>query len=65
MDYEQKYKEALGWMRDLHQVLRHQLWLDRPEDKKSPITVDADEAMQFGTEPLAKIENNNHKTEPK
>lgn len=31
------------------------LWLDRPEDQKSHITVDAYEAMQYGSEPLAKI----------
>lgn len=31
-------------------------WLDRPDDEKSNITVDASEAMQFGNEPLAKIE---------
>jgi hypothetical protein len=38
-----------------------QLWLDRPEDKKSPITVDASEAMRFGSSVLAKINriNNN------
>jgi len=32
------------------------LWLDRPEDKKSPYTVDASEAMPFAQEPLASIE---------
>ena len=41
---------------DLHQVIRHQLWLNRPEDKKSNYTVDASEAMQFAQEPLATIE---------
>lgn len=57
------YDDTADILFDLHQVLRHQLWLDRPEDKKSHITVDADEAMQFGTEPLAKIEKQQtHKT---
>ena len=41
---------------DLHQVLRHQIWLDRPNDEKSTITVDASAAMRFGDEPLAIIE---------
>lgn len=57
------YADTADILYDLHQVLRHQLWLDRPEDKKSHITVDASEAMQFGTEPLAKIEKQQtHKT---
>lgn len=57
------YDDTADILYDLHQVLRHQLWLDRPEDKKSHITVDASEAMQFGTEPLAKIEKQQtHKT---
>ena len=50
------YDDTADILFDLHQVLRHQLWLDRPEDKKSHITVDADEAMRFGSEPLAIIE---------
>lgn len=40
----------------IHQVIRHQLWKDRPEEQKSFMTVDADEPMRFGSEPLAKIE---------
>lgn len=39
----------------LHTVLRHQLWLDRPEESKSHITVDSDEPMRVGSEPLAVI----------
>ena len=50
------YDDTADILFDLHQVLRHQLWLDRPEDKKSHITVDSDEAMRFGSEPLAIIE---------
>lgn len=57
------YDDTADILFDLHQILRHQLWLDRPEDKKSHITVDADDAMQFGTEPLAKIEHNNQNTQ--
>lgn len=50
------YDDTADILFSLHQVLRHQLWLDRPEDKKSYITVDSDEAMQIGSEPLAIIE---------
>ena len=57
------YDDTADILYDIHQVLRHQLWLDRPEDKKSHITVDADDAMQFGKEPLARIEKQQtHKT---
>ena len=38
-------------------LIRHQLWLDRPEEEKSRITVDAFEAMQWGSEPLPEIES--------
>lgn len=31
-------------------------WLERPDNEKSPITVDASKAMRFGKEPLAIIE---------
>ena len=50
------YDECADILWDIHQVIRHQLWLDRPEEGKSHITVDSDEAMQFGKEPLVKIE---------
>ena len=49
------YDEDADVLYDLHQVIRHQLWLDRPDDKKSIATVDASEAMRFGSEPLATI----------
>ena len=39
----------------IHTVIRHQLWLDRPEENKSHITVDSDEPMRIGSEPLAII----------
>ena len=54
--YGVHYDETSDVLFDLYQVIRHQLWLDRPEDKKSPYTVDASEAMQFAKEPLATIE---------
>jgi len=54
--YGVNYDETSDILFDLHQVIRHQLWLDRPEDKKSPYTVDASEAMPFAQEPLASIE---------
>ena len=50
------YDDTADILFALHTVLRHQLWLDRPEDKKSHITVDSDEPIQLGSEPLAKIE---------
>ena len=50
------YDDTADILYDLHCVLRHQLWLDRPESEKSPITVDASPAMQVGSEPLATIE---------
>ena len=40
---------------DIHQVLRHQLWLDKPDEDKSTITVDASEAMRISDEPLINI----------
>ena len=49
------YDETADILWDVHQCLRHQLWLDRPDEEKSIITVDADEPMRFGTEPLAII----------
>lgn len=53
--YGVNYDDTADILFDMNQVLRHQLWLDRPEDQKSHITVDSDEAMQYGSEPLAKI----------
>lgn len=50
------YDETADILFDLHQTLRHQLWLDSPEGEKSHMTVDAYEATRFGSEPLAKIE---------
>ena len=53
--YGVKYDDTSDILWDIYQVIRHQLWLDRPEDKKSRWTVDASEAMRFGSEPLAII----------
>ena len=50
------YDETADILFDIHCVIRHQLWLDKPDENKSTMTVDASEAMQFGKEPLAKIE---------
>ena len=49
------YDDTSDIIWDIYQVIRHQLWLDRPEENKSHMTVDASEAMRFGKEPLAKI----------
>lgn len=50
------YDDTADILYDIHQVIRHQLWLDRPDSEKSHITVDASEAMNVGDEPLAIIE---------
>ena len=50
------YDDTADILFDIHCVIRHQLWLDKPDENKSTMTVDASEAMQFGKEPLAKIE---------
>ena len=50
------YDDSADILFSVHQVVRHQLWLDRPEDERSTATVDAFEAMRYGSEPLAKIE---------
>lgn len=54
--YGVNYDETADILFDIHCVIRHQLWLDRPDEDKSTMTVDAFEAMRFGKEPLAKIE---------
>ena len=64
--YGVKYDDTADILFDLHQVIRYQLWLDRPESEKSHITVDASPAMRFGSEPLAEITKvTNPKTEKK
>ncbi len=50
------YDDTADILWDIHQVIRHQLWLDRPDEDKSFITVDSYEPMRTGDEPLAKIE---------
>lgn len=52
------YDDSADILFDLYQVIRKQLWDDRPDDQKSFMTVDSDKAMQFGSEPLARIERN-------
>lgn len=49
------YDDAADILFDIHQCIRHQLWLDRPDEEKSTITVDASEASRVGSEPLAII----------
>lgn len=53
--YGINYDDTADILFDIYQVLRHQLWLDRPEDDRSTITVDAYPAMQYGCEELIKI----------
>jgi len=57
------YDDTSDILYDLHQVIRHQLYLDKPDDQKSPVTVDAYEATRFGSEPLAVIRRKEKKEE--
>ena len=52
------YDDTADILWDIHQCLRHQLWLDKPECEKSHITVDSDTPMRVGSEPLIKISKN-------
>ena len=51
-NYGIRYDESADIIWDIYQVIRHELWKNRPEPK-SHITVDASPATQFGSEPLA------------
>lgn len=53
--YGIRYDETADILFDIHQVIRHQIWEDKPEDKKDYYTVDSAAAMRFGDEPLAVI----------
>lgn len=53
--YGVKYDDDADILFDIHQVIRHQLWIDDESPNKSRWTVDADTAMRFGSEPLAEI----------
>ena len=54
-NYGVKYDEESDMLYDMHQVMRHQLYLDNPNPDKPKYIVDADEPISFGTEPLIKI----------
>jgi len=50
------YDDTADILIDIHFVLRHQLWLDRPDGEKSRWTVDAESPTSpVGDEPLAII----------
>ena len=49
------YDDTADILFDIHQCIRHQLWIDKPNDKKSHITVDSDTPMRVSSEPLAII----------
>ena len=49
------YSETSDMFWEMYEVLRHQLWLDLPEDRKSPMTVDASPAFQLSNEPLIEV----------
>ena len=53
--YGINYDDTADILFDIHQVLRHQLWLDRPETERSIGTVDSCPATQHGCEELIKI----------
>lgn len=53
-DYGIHYDESADILFDIYQVLRYELWKNRPEPK-SHMTVDAFPATRFGSEPLAKV----------
>ena len=48
------YDDTADILFDIHQVIRHELWKNRPEPK-SHITNDAFIATRFGDEPLCKV----------
>lgn len=49
------YDDSADVLWDIHQVLRHQLWYDSENRAERKWTVDADEPMRIGNEPLAMI----------
>lgn len=51
--YGVHYNNDADTLWDIHQVIRHQLWLDNPN--RQQYTVDASETLQFGDELLANI----------
>ena len=53
------YDQTADILWDINQVLRHQLWLDKPDEDKLTITVDAYSAMRVGDEPLIEIKKIN------
>ena len=60
-NYGVHYDDESDMYWDIYEVFRHQLWLDRPDEKKCGYTVDAYPAHRWGNEPLIKIKriNNN------
>lgn len=52
------YDDTADILWDIHQCLRHQLWLDKLEGEKSHITVDSGTPMRVGSEPLINITRN-------
>lgn len=57
------YDETADMLYDIHQVLRHQLYLDLPENERAEMkwTVLADPPMQFGKEPLPVVTRKENK----
>lgn len=54
-DYGIYYDNNADILWEMHEVIRHQLWLDMPEDKRTPCTVDASPAISISNEPLIKV----------
>lgn len=60
--YGVHYDDVADILFDIHQVIRHQLWLDNPNPDKPRFIVSADPAHQFGSEPLATIKSEEYET---
>lgn len=54
-NYGVHYDVTADILFDIHQAIRHQLWLDTPDSERLNYTVDASPAHQFGSEPIAKV----------
>lgn len=49
------YDDSADVLFDIHKVIRHQLWLERPASEKSFVTVDSDEPWRVGSEKLIEV----------
>lgn len=47
------YDELADLLFEMHQVMRHQLWLDNPD--RFELSVDGDEPLKLTNEPMIKV----------